>query len=230
MPLVFIGTTISDLFLCGPVVGAGQQAHPVGLGAVGRPHLAAVDYPVAADPAGGRLDRGDVGTRSGLRDAKTGHVVAGDRGDEEFLPQLVAAVAGEGGRRHRDLHAGGHRDRAAVYPTQRVGADHGVGEVEARAAELDGLVDAEKTGIAHLLEQLMGRKLALFLPLVDMGIDLAIDQRLPGLAQRLMLGGELHLCVLAPGTSSPFKWGGVAVIRDGGVMGVEASLVTPPSA
>ena len=42
------------------LAGVGEQAHPVGLRAVGRPHLAAVDHPVAADPAGIGLDRGDV--------------------------------------------------------------------------------------------------------------------------------------------------------------------------
>jgi hypothetical protein len=51
-PLVFIGSTISDLFLCtGPSPVLAEQAHPVGLGAVGRPHLAAVDHPVAAHAA-----------------------------------------------------------------------------------------------------------------------------------------------------------------------------------
>ena len=174
------------------VAGVGQHAHPVGLRAVGRPHLAAVDHPVAADPAGIGLDRGDVGAGAGLRHAEAGDIVAADRRREELLAQLVAAVAGERRRRHRDLHAGRHRDRAAIHQAERFRADHGVGEIEPRAAELDRLVDAQQAGIAHLLEQLMGGKGAFLLPLVDMRIDLAVDQRLPGLAQRLVLGREFH--------------------------------------
>ena len=51
-PLVFVGTQISDLFLwTGAFAGVGEQAQPVGLRAVGDPHLAAVDHVVAAVPA-----------------------------------------------------------------------------------------------------------------------------------------------------------------------------------
>ena len=35
------------VFVCGPFAGVGQQAHPIGLQAVGDPHLAAVDDVVA---------------------------------------------------------------------------------------------------------------------------------------------------------------------------------------
>src|SRR6266852_3583489 len=43
----------------------------------------------------------------------------------------------------------------------------------------------------------MGGEHAGLLPLVDAWIDLAVDQRLPGLAQRFVLGSELHLYILA---------------------------------
>ena len=156
-PLVFIGRQISDLFLCtGTLAGVGQQAHPVGLRAVGGPHLAAVDHPVAADPPGRGLERGDVGARADFGDAEAGDVVAGDRGRQELAAQLVAAVAGERRRRHVGLHADRHRHRAAIDVAQLLGHHHGVGVVEAHAAEFDGLVDAEQAGIAQLLEHLVG--------------------------------------------------------------------------
>src|SRR6266545_3929767 len=175
-----------------PMATKGEQAHPVGLRAVGGPHLAAVDHPVAADAAGRGLDRGDIGACAGLRDAQAGDVIAADRGRQELPAQLVAAVAGQCRRRHGDLHAGCHGDRAPVHQAQRFRADHGVGEVEPRAAVLDGLVDAQEAGIAHLLEQRVSGEGAFLLPFVDVGIDLAIDQRLPGLAQGLVLGREFH--------------------------------------
>src|SRR5262249_10985620 len=84
-----------------------------------------------------------------------------------------------------------------VHQAERFRAHHGVGEVEARAAEFHRLVDAEEARIAHLLEQLVGGELARAFPLVDMRIDLAIHQSLPGLAQRLVFGRELHRYILA---------------------------------
>ena len=56
----------------GAVAGVGEQADPVGLNAVGDPHLAAVDDVVVAIGAGAGLDRGDIrtGTRLGHADAR----------------------------------------------------------------------------------------------------------------------------------------------------------------
>ena len=69
--------------------------------------------------------------------------------------------------------------------------------VASTALILDRLVDTQQARIAHLLEELVGGELAFLLPLVDMRIDLAIDQGLPGLAQRLVLRGEFHAYILA---------------------------------
>ena len=120
-PLVFIGTQISDLFLCaGPSRGVGEQAHPVGLGAVGDPHLAAVDDVVVAVLARRGLDRGDVGAGADLGHADAGDVVAGDRGREELLAQLLGAEAGQRRRRHVGLHADRHRHAAAADVAERL--------------------------------------------------------------------------------------------------------------
>ena len=61
------------------------------------------------------------------------------------------------------------------------------------AAEINPFVDEwENNDIfpAHELFKKMGNA---GLPFVDVRIDLAVDQRLPGLAQRLVLWRELHL-------------------------------------
>ena len=78
----------------GAVAGVGEQAHPIGLRAVGRPHLAAVDDVVAAVFARGRFDRRDVGAGADFRDAEAGDVFTADRGTKEFLAHVIGAEAG----------------------------------------------------------------------------------------------------------------------------------------
>ena len=149
------------------VAGVGEQADPVGLRAVGDPHLAAVDDVVVAVGARVGLDRGDVGAGAGLGDADAGDRIAGDRGREKFAAQLVAAEPRQRRRRHVGLHADRHRHAAAVDGAELLRHHQRIGIVEALAAELDGLVEAEKAEIAELLEQLMRGEDAVLLPLVD---------------------------------------------------------------
>ena len=66
------------------VGGVGKQAHPVGLRAVGGPHLAAIDDVIAAVLARGGLDRGDVGAGADLGDAEARHVIPSDRRRQKF--------------------------------------------------------------------------------------------------------------------------------------------------
>ena len=66
------------------VAGVGQQAAPVGLHAVGDPHLAAVDDVVAAIAARRGLHRRHVAAAAGLADAQAGDHVAGDRRRQEL--------------------------------------------------------------------------------------------------------------------------------------------------
>src|SRR6185437_715132 len=67
------------------LAGIGEEAHPIGLRAVGGPHLAAVDDVVAAVLPGPRPDAGDVRAGAGLGDAEAGDIVAGDARAQEFL-------------------------------------------------------------------------------------------------------------------------------------------------
>ena len=70
--------------------------------------------------------------------------------------------------------------------------DGGEGVVEAEAAELLGLGDAEEAGLAHLAEDLMGGEGRVVLPFVDIRIDLGVDEADEGAAKLFVLRGELH--------------------------------------
>ena len=100
--------------MLGAVAGIGEQAHPVGLGAVGDPHLAAIDDVIVAIGSRIRFDLGDVGARARLRDADAGDRLAGDRRGKELAAQSVRAVAGERRRGHVGLHPDRRRNRAAA--------------------------------------------------------------------------------------------------------------------
>ena len=80
---------------------------------------------------------------------------------------------------------------------------HGVGIVEPHAAVFDWLVDAEQAGIAQLLEDLVGGKDAVLLPLVDVRIDVLVDDRPQGAADLVVLLGELHLSGSPGGAGCP---------------------------
>jgi len=73
---------------------------------------------------------------------------------------------------------------------------HLVGVVEAHAAVLRGLVDAEIALVAHFLEQLVGGEDAGFLPRIDVRVDLRVDELLDVAPDALLLLVELHWCLL----------------------------------
>jgi hypothetical protein len=175
-----------------PVGGVGEKAHPVGLRAIRGPHLAAVDDVIAAILAGRGFDGGDVRPGADFGDPQTGDVVSGDRGREKFAAHAVRAEPGERGRRHIGMHANRHRHAAAFDGAKLLGHHHGVGIVEALSAIFNGLVETEKSKVAHLLEELMRRKDAGLLPFVDMRIYFGGDEFLQAAAQLLVLGRELH--------------------------------------
>ena len=174
------------------VAGVGEQAHPIGLRAVGDPHLAAVDDVVVAVGARIGLDRGDVGSGAGLGNADAGDRIAGDGGREEFAAQRVRAEAGERRGRHVGLHADRHRHAAAADGAELLGHHHRVGIVEPLAAVLRRLGEAEETEPAELLEQFVGGKSLRLLPFVDERIDLGGDEFLQRAARFLVLGREQH--------------------------------------
>ena len=117
---------MSDMPLVpGIVGGAGQQAEPVGLGAVRDVELGAVDDPLVAVAHGPGADAGDVAAGVGLGDRDGGHDLAPDGRREIPLLQLVRAVAGQRRRRHRHLDGHGHRDAAAADPAHLLAGDRG---------------------------------------------------------------------------------------------------------
>ena len=67
--------------------------------------------------------------------------------------------------------------------------------IEPLAAELDGLVEAEKAEIAELLEQLMRGELLGLLPFIDEGIDFGRDEFLQGVAGVVVVCGEEHFSI-----------------------------------
>ena len=172
--------------------GVGEQAHPVGLQAVGDPHLGAVDDVVAAVLPRRRLDAGDVGAGARLGDADAADRVAGDRRHQELAAQRLAAEAGERGRAHVGLHADRHRHAAAGDVAERLGHRHRVRVVEAHAAVLLGLGQAEQAELAEALEDLVRRELLGRLPLVDVRIDLLVDEALERALDLFVLVRELH--------------------------------------
>ncbi|MNV48735.1 hypothetical protein D3C71_1406570 [compost metagenome] len=92
----------------GAVRRIGQQAHPVGLGGVGDPHLGTVDHIVPAVLAGAGLERGHVRACARFRHAQANDRLARDRRRQEFAPQGIAAVAGKRRRGHVGLHDDAH--------------------------------------------------------------------------------------------------------------------------
>ena len=160
----------------GTVAGIGEQAHPIGLSAIGDPHLAAIDDVIVAVRSRVGFDLGDVGAGAGFRHADAGDHIAGNRGREKLPAQGVRAEPGERGRRHIGMDADRHRNGAAVHAAEFFRHHQCVRIIEARAAELDRLVQSEKAEIPELLEQLMRRKLTGRLPFVDMRIDLGGDE------------------------------------------------------
>ena len=174
------------------IAGVGQKADPVGLGAVGDPHLAAVDDIVVAVGACGGLDGGDVRARAGFRHADTRHHIAGDRGREKLAAQRIRAEPRQRRRRHVGLHADRHRDAACADRPELLGHHHAPADVEALPAIFHRLGEAEEAEIAELLEHLVGGIDPRLLPGVDMRIDLGLDQAVENPARLVVLGSEQH--------------------------------------
>ena len=170
--------------------GVGEQTHPIGLRAAGCPHFAAVDDIVIPVGAGKSLDGGDVGAGADFADAEARDVIAGNRRGQKFALELVRAEARERRRRHVGLHADRHRHAAAADRAELFGHHHPIGIVEPEPAVFGRLVEAEKSEASQLLEKLMGGKLSLGFPRVDMRIDLVGDETLQRAPRLFVFGSE----------------------------------------
>jgi hypothetical protein len=175
------------------VAGIGEQADPVGLDAVGDPHLAAIDDVIVAVGTRLGLDRGDVRSRARLGDANASDRIARNRRLQKLAAYLIGAETRQRGRRHVGLHPDRHRHAAAFDRAELLGHHQRIGVIEPLAAELDRLVEAEKAEIAELLEQLVGGEDVVLLPFIDEGIDLCGDEFLQGAAGFVVVGGEEHV-------------------------------------
>ena len=174
------------------LAGVDQHAHPVGLQAVGDPHLLAGDEVVVAVLLRIGLQARHIAARAGLAHADAADRVARDGGHQELAAQFVAAEACECGRAHVGLHADGHRHAAAADVAQPLGEGHRERVVEPGAAEGLGLVQAQQAEVAELLEDLVrGKDLGLF-PFVDAGVDLLVDEPAQGVLHLEVFMGVLH--------------------------------------
>ena len=182
--------------MLGAVAGIGEQADPVGLDAIGDPHLAAIDDVVVAVGARVGLDRGDIGAGARFRHADAGHRIARDRGRQKLAAHFIRAEPRQRRRRHIGLHPDRHRHPAAMDRAELFRHHQRVAVIEPLAAELDRLVEPEKAEAAELLEQLMRGKLLRLLPFIDERIDFRGDEFLQRVAGVVVFGGEEHFCYL----------------------------------
>ncbi len=175
------------------VIGAGEQADPVSLRAVGDPHLATVDDPVVAITHGARGDPRDVRSGIGLAHRDRAHHLPAQGRLEPLTLQFIRAVSSQGGGGHRALHRDRHRDAGSIAATEFLGEHIGERVVGTATAELLVVLQPDGTDRSELREQLVGGEDPGFLPLIDVGIDLLFDETADRLAEGLVLLGELHV-------------------------------------
>ena len=179
------------------IAGIGKQADPVGLYAVGDPHLAAIDDIIVAVGARVGLDRRDVRSGARLGDADARHRIARYGGGQEFAAHLVRSKPRQRRRRHVGLHADRHRHAAAADRAELLGHHQRVTVIQSLPAKFHRLVEAEKSEVAEFLEQLMGRKDVRLLPFIDERIDLGRDEFLQDAARFVVVGGKEHFMSLS---------------------------------
>jgi hypothetical protein len=157
--------------------------------AVGDERLAAGDAVLVASALGAGGDRGHVRARGRLGDRERAHrLAARDAGQVRSLLR-VGPVAGEPRRRHVgvDEHAEGDAARAAAG--HLLAEDDVREEVAVAAAVFGGESQAEEAELAEAAPERAG-DLARLLPCVDVGRNLALDERADGPAEQRVLRGE----------------------------------------
>jgi hypothetical protein len=179
-----------------PLARVDQHAHPVGLQAVGDPHLLAGDHIVVTVLARHAFDARHVAARRRLAHADAAHHVTGNGRYQKLPAQLVAAKARQRRGAHVGLHTDGHRHATTFDVAQRLGHRHGIGIVEAGASEGLRLGEAQQAQVAELLEHLMGGKDFGGFPFIDVGVDLGVDEALEGLLDLEVFVRVVHLLVL----------------------------------
>ena len=181
---------LADATRAALVGGAGEQAEPVGLDAVGDVELRPVDHPLVAVADRAGLQAGDVGAGVGLGHRDRADHLAPDRRDEVALLQLLGAEAVQRRGRHVGLHGDRHAHAGGVAAPDLLGEHHREQVVRAPAAVRGVVLEAQEAEVAELREQLVRRHPPVALPPVDVRVDLPLDERPHRLAERLVLLGE----------------------------------------
>ena len=121
-------------------------------------------------------------------------------GRQKFAAHLVGAEPRQRRRRHIGLHPDRHRHAAAMDRAEFFRHHQRVAVVEPLAAELDGLVEAEKAEVAELLEQLMGGELL-------RRFGYAICMRWPGKSLTLKgVRAAQNATITMLGVAQPLAW------------------------
>jgi hypothetical protein len=163
-------------------IGLGIDHQRVGVGAVGDPHLGAVEHPVVALEVGAQLHRDDVGAGVRLGHRQRADMLAGDQLRQVFRLLFRRAVALDLVDAQVRVRAVGqaHRGRGARDFFHR----HDVRQVaHARAAVFLVHRDAEDAELAHLLPQ-VHRELVGAVDLRGARRDLGLRELLHRFAQR----------------------------------------------
>jgi hypothetical protein len=201
-----------------PVAGVGEQADPVGLDAVGDPHLAAVDDVIVAIGARMGFDRRHVRSGARLGDTDARHRIARYRRGQEFAANFVGSEPRQRRRRHVGLHADRHRHAAAADRAKLLGHHQRVAVIQPLAAKFHRLVEAEKSEVAEFLEQLMGREDVGLLPFIDERIDLGRDEFLQGAAGFVVVSSKEHVISISSSFRDAPLGAGPESILPAGVM------------
>jgi hypothetical protein len=172
-------------------LGLGVDHHGVGVGAVGDPHLGAVQQVVAALVLGAQLHADDVAAGARLAHGQRAHVLAADQLGQVFLLLRLAAVALDLVDAQVAVRAVGQADGGAGAADLLHG-DHVRQVAHVGAAVLLGHGDAQHAQLAHLGPQVhrgTGRS-------VDLGRargDLGLREVAHGVAQGVDVFAKLEV-------------------------------------
>jgi hypothetical protein len=172
-------------------LGLGVDHHRVGVGAVGDPHLAAVEQVVAALVLGLELHADDVAAGAGLAHRQRADVLAADQLGQVLALLRLAAVA-------LDLVDAQVAVRAVAQADAGAGAAdllhrHHVRQVAHVGAAVGlGHGDAEHAELAHLAPQ-VHRELVAAVDLGGARRDLGLGEGAHGVAQRVDVVAELEV-------------------------------------
>jgi hypothetical protein len=172
-------------------LGLGVDHQGVGVGAVGDPHLAAVEQVVAALVLGLELHADDVAAGAGLAHGQRAHMLAADQLGQVLLLLRLGAVA-------LDLVDAQVAVRAVAQADRGAGAadllhrDHVRQVAHVGAAVLLGHGDAQHAQLAHLAPQ-VHRELVAAVDLGRARRDLGLGKVAHRVAQRVDVFAELEV-------------------------------------